>query len=579
MRRLFLFLALVLPVTAQETMIREVVDPVTDTHVEVLALFSKPAPSGYFPVRVKIANNLKNERRVYLDFKSQSGYNDDLLTNSSFAFTAQGGKTVIADILVPLCPPGNHYGNKSISVEMSGSMGKASNNINAEHDEKQPAVLLSEALFTPNASTLDSEIKSKYSSSGRGSAEFAAKFDPKQLPDEWLAYSGFDSILMTDRDWTNIPPGSRNGILSWLRLGGQLVIYSSSSTTLDALGIPAQAGFGSTVIRTISSDLKVNAAEVVSLVAGNKTQPQQVSSRENFKSSWPLQTVFGAQTFRYSLFVGVLVIFAILVGPVNLFVFAKPGQRHRLFITTPLISLAASLVLIVLIIVQDGFGGNGMRRVLMEVRPDAGIHAAFIHQEQFSRTGVLTDSNFTLDVPATFLPVPIAESRWARYTNGSGSFSSNNGEKGSFNLQPSGGKIEASGDWFQSRSEHGHILSAVTSTRGRIEKTQTPGTFISTFEFPIETLYFLDESSQWHRAEAITSGKSFTLTPVDLSIAAPALATEINAFAPRNQQFLKSAAKRPGHFIALTTHAPGIATNPGIRWKETQTIITGPVVE
>ena len=85
-----------------------------------------------------------------------------------------------------------------------------------------------------------------------------------------------------------------------------------------------------------------------------------------------------------------LVLFGILVGPVNLFVLAKSGRRHRLFITTPLISLGASLLLILLIIFQDGFGGRGMRRVLMEVRPDAGQNAAFLHQEQIARTGILT---------------------------------------------------------------------------------------------------------------------------------------------------------------------------------------------
>jgi hypothetical protein len=577
MRCLLLSFILALSASAQETMIREVFDPLTDTHVEVLALFSKPARSGYFPVRVKIANNLKNERRVYLDFKSQSNYTDDLLTSSSFAFAAQGGKTVIADILVPLCPPRDGYGDQSITVKMSGSMGEATNSINGGQHEKQPAVLLSEALFTPNASTLDSAVKKSGSSSGR-SGEFAAKFDPKQLPDEWLAFSGYDSILMTDRDWADIPPGARNAILSWLRLGGQLVIYSSSSATLETLGLPAQASFGTVTLRSIPSDLSMNAAEVVSLVAKNKTQPQHVSSRENFMSTWPLQQAFGSQTFRYSLFVAVLVIFAILVGPVNLFVFAKSGQRHRLFITTPLISLAASLILIVLIIVQDGFGGNGLRRVLMEVRPESGINAAYIHQEQFSRTGVLTNSNFTLDTPATFQPVPIADSRWARYSRGSSRYRSDNGEKGTFNLQPDDGKIKASGDWFQSRSEQGHILSAVTSTRGRIEKTDTPDSFISTFEFPIETLYYLDEASQWHRAEAVTAGKRFKLSPIDGTMAARALATEVNAFAARNREFLKTAAKRKGHFIAITPQAPGIATNPGIRWKETRTIITGPVV-
>jgi len=165
--------------------------------------------------------------------------------------------------------------------------------------------------------------------------------------------------------------------------------------------------------------------------------------------------------------------------------------------------------------------------------------------------------------------VPIATSRWARYTDGAGA-------KGSFNLQPADGKLMASGDWFQSRSEHGHVLSAVISTRGRIERDEAR--YLSTFEFPIDILYYLDESSQWHRAEGITAGNRFALVPIDISIAMAALAVEADAFTNRNKQFLNSMIPRPGHFVAITTHAPGIATNPGIRWKETRTVITGPVM-
>jgi hypothetical protein len=567
MLRHFLLLALALQVSAQETMMRLVFDPVTDTHVEVIALFSKPSPGGFLPVRVKIANNLKNDSNVWIEFKSKADYDNDLQTTSSFNFTASGGKTITRDILVPLSPPGQSYGGTHVAATLGGSMGRAGNTIRSTIEASQPAVLLSEALFTPNASSLDSANSAK----GRGSSEFAAKFDPKQLPDDWLAFSGYDSVIMTDSDWSNIPPGGRNAILSWLRLGGQLVICSTGSATAASLGIPAETSFGTVAIRPVSSDLKLDAPAVVKLVATNATKPQQVSQQGDFQKSWPLQDLFGAQTFRYALFVMVLIAFGILVGPVNLFVFAKSGQRHKLFITTPIISLGASLILIALIIVQDGFGGNGMRRVLMEVRPDVGANAAYLHQEQFCRTGVLTSSRFTIDTPSTFQPVAIAASRWARFTDGSGA-------KGSFNLQPADGKLQASGDWFQSRSEHGHVLSAVVSTRGRIEKTDTPGTCLSTFEFPIDTLFYLDEAKQWHRAEGITAGKRFTLAPVEISMVDPALAREINAFAARNKQFLKTATKRPGHFIALTTQAPGIGTNPGIKWKETRTVITGPLV-
>ncbi len=570
MRILSLLLILTASLSAQETMIREVFDPATDTHVEVLALFSKPSPGGYFPVRVKIANNLKSDRSISLDFESRSDYSSDLKTSSSFSFTAAGGKTVTRDILVPLNPPGGYSGSTNLSVILSGSLGRANNSANSNLSPDQPATLLSEALFTPNASSLDSEMNTKLSS-GRSSSEFAAKFDPKQLPDDWLAFSGYDAIIMTDGDWSNIPPGGRNAILSWLRLGGQLMIYSATSTSPAAMGLPAEAGYGNIVIRRISSDLKLDAPNVVKLVLANPTKPQQAGLRHDFLSGWPLQKLFGEQTFRYALFVIVLIIFGILVGPVNLFVFAKSGQRHKLFITTPIISLGASLILIILIISQDGFGGSGIRRVLMEVRPDGGVNAAYLHQEQFSRTGVLTGSNFTINTPAIFQPVPIAESRWARYTDGSGA-------KGTFNLQPADGKLQASGDWFQSRSEQGHVLSAVVSTRGRIERTDKPDTYLSTFEFPIETLYYLDDAKQWHRADGITAGKRFTLTPVEAEMVLPTLIAEAGAFASRNHQFIMRAKDRPSHFIAISTGAPGIDTNPGIRWKETKTLITGPIV-
>jgi hypothetical protein len=207
----------------------------------------------------------------------------------------------------------------------------------------------------------------------------------------------------------------------------------------------------------------------------------------------------------------------------------------------------------------------------MEVRPDAGRNAAFIHQEQVSRTGILLNSRFTVDPTSHFAPVPIARSRWARFTR-------HHETRGGFNLQPDGGKMEASGDWWQSRSEHGHALTTVLPTRGRIERGSDPATMVSTFDFPIETLYFLDTAKQWYRAESIATGKPFTLTPIDPSMAIPALATESLAYTSRNREMLNRAKDRPNHFIALTSEAPGTKTHPGIRWRETRTVITGPVV-
>lgn len=572
MRVLLFLLASILPLLAQQQLIHNVYDTATDTNVEVLALFTRPAPSGYFPVRVKISNNLKNERSATVDFQSTNSSNGTLRCNSTFSFSAGPGKSVTRDILVPLAPPsGSSYGGGNITVRLSGSLGSAAQNVYENFSREQPAVLLSEALFTPNASALDAAMRSSSSGSYSGGSNFAAKFDPKQLPDEWLAFAGYDSLILTDADWTNIPPGGRNAILSWLRMGGQLIVYTLGKSSTAELGLPSDAGFGKLETKSLGTDLKLDAPATVGLVSSKLNPSLQASLTNDYSSGWPLQAHFGEKKFRYALFVIVLILFAILVGPVNLFVFAKSGQRHKLFITTPLISLGASLVLIVLIIAQDGFGGNGMRRVLMEVRPDSGINAAYIHQEQFCRTGVLTGSGFTIPTPATMMPVPISASRWARFTD-------SDRVDANFHLQPEAGKIQASGDWFQSRSEQGEVLSAVISTRGRIERTDTPGTFLSTFAFPIDKLYFRDAAGNWFRGEGIEAGKKFTPVGVDVVMAKSELMREAKAFAARNRRFLTNIMERGDHYIAVTTQAPGIDTLPGIHWKETKTVITGPVV-
>lgn len=574
MLRYLLPLLLAANVCAQETLFHSTVDPATDTNIDVLALFSKPAPGGFMPVRVKIANNLKTAQTARLSFTSTTGYVVDLSSEASFEITAEPGKTVTRDLLVPLCPPRESSNDFNFSFRLSGSLGENQHSISSSFNDAQAIVLLSESLFTPHASMLDSVLSSSPSSPsssyGRSGTQFSAKFDPKQLPSDWLAFSGYDSVVMTETDWSNVPAGSRNAILSWVRLGGQLLVYAEGTPNLAELGLPADSGLGR--IRTVrySAAGTFDASALVELTQKSPTPVWHSSVSRDYAGVWPLQIVFGSQTFRYALFVVVLVVFGILVGPVNLFVFAKSDRRHRLFVTTPLISLGASLVLIVMIIVQDGFGGSGIRRVLMEVRPDEGVNAAFVHQEQFSRTGVLTGASFPVPAQTSITPVPIPPSRWSRYTAGYGSV-------GKFNLQPDDGKLRASGDWFQSRSEQGQVLSATIPTRGRIEKTGSADTLLSTFDYPIQTLLYFDESDQWHRAQDIQAGKKFTLLPISADTAQKLLKTEISGFSQRNSKLLTDASKRPGHFVAVTNAAPGIVTLSSVRWKQTHTVITGPL--
>lgn len=573
MRRLALLLALLTSASAQETLFRQVYDTKTDTHVEVTALFSKPAPRGYLPVRLKVANQLTGDRPLTLSFTSSFG--NDARLKSSFSFDAPGEKISEHDILVPLITTMSaSYDGPTVEVTLSGGFGGASRSFSSVVSSEQPSVLLSEPLYTPNASALDGEAAKSYSGVYSGN-EFATRFNAKMLPDDWRAYSGYDSILMTDGDWTGASPGSRNAILSWVRLGGQLVIYSQG-TSAAALGLPADTSLGSVVVQTLSIPTALNANATVELVnRGNKVAPQLKSIVNDYSARWPLQDAFGKQGFNYAIFIIILIAFGVIVGPVNLFVFAKSGRRHRLFITTPLISLAASLLLIGLILLQDGFGGRGTRVILMEVRPDNNENAAYLRQEQFSRTGVLTSARFTLDDAASISPVPIdGDNRWARLTT------TNRGAGNGYSADFRDGKLETSGDWFQSRSEQGQILESVIPTRGRIERTSPGGSpeLLSTFDFPIATLFYRDTTGQWWRADNVQPGTRFAPSSITEAMAEGVLKTEKSRFGSRNQSAFEKIQDRRSSFIALTDAAPGVETYRSIKWKQTHTVVTGPVV-
>jgi hypothetical protein len=368
------------------------------------------------------------------------------------------------------------------------------------------------------------------------------------------------------------------------------VIYAlSSSTNFSTLGISdsasgareADRSFGSVSILSIGSDLKLDPPATIDLFSRATNLPTVVESvRNDFRSAWPLKTNFGVQRYNYALFILILVAFGVLVGPVNLFVFAKSGRRHRLFITTPLIALGTSALLVAMIILIDGFGGRGSRIQLMEIRPDNGENSAYVLQEQISRTGILMDKNFSVSEPAAITPVVLdsADNQWARLTD------ENWGQGMRYEANFRDGKLLVAGDWFQSRSEQGQLVRAVIPTRGRIEARSLAGTpsLISTFDFPIQTLYFRDQAGAYWRADNIEPGKAFTCTTSNAGTAEAFAQDAGNELSPRSRKALlrnksNSLAVRGNHFIAFTENAPGIDTFEGIKWQKTRTFITGPI--
>ena len=607
--RLFILLALVVLGSAlgdARSIISKPYDPKgkIKTELRISSLLDELPTSGYYSIRVYINNDAKINRIWRFNFVSTDSDppSEGNELRSSFSVPCDAKSSTQIDLMVPLVTIyRDSYGASAIleiEVQAPAPLPNSHERIETEVEESWPSVMIGEELYTRNGNALEHAVSSSISGgstsppgisgrhrggyAGAGSLEFGAAFDPKSMSNDWRAYSGYDACLLTENEWEDLPVGAKTALLKWNRMGGALFIYTrDSSTTLATLSIDkegteqrsAALGWGTIRLKLLLRDGLLPPDETVKMVLDsvNLTGGNRLHNlRNNFRSSWPLQTAFGSKTAHIFFFIFILIIFGILVGPVNLFVFARAGRRHKLFITTPIISLGASALLVVLILFQDGLGGRGQRIILHEVGPD---NSAYLSQEQIARTGVLLNTSFTTSDHGYLSPVMISNSRWARVTL------DNEGGRGRYNVALEEDGLKVTGDWFQSRSEHGHIFETIRPSRGRINLVSTGSAPVvnSTFEFPLETLFYRDAKDDLWRADDVQQGRNTTLNSVTSALFDGWFKSEAARFAAKNKERLNLMETRSTRFFATSSKAPGIDTLDSLNWSETRTFLTGQV--
>ena len=607
MRRLTLFILLLTAhiLSAQTGLIETRYGAKKKTIAKVTAVFDKLPASGYMPILVELKNANKTDKTWTLTFVSKGsddGYRrDEQVSKMSSEFTCScpAGQSKSYTLIVPVLSIIPNAGMDSInsSLEVSLSTGGVTNRetLTSTQFIEEPATLVSSHIFSRQSHEFDSNLRTSYYGYGGSRSETTSSFEPKQLPSDWRAYVGYDAMICTDTDWKAMSSSTRNAVLEWNRLGGRLIICAiDSKSDLKTLDIDKNSpkkqamerSFGSVKIVAIPGGIdKMDIAQICRFIqTPYANTPKAESNRNDFGGKndssntyssgpeWPLQKIIGNKDFNPLFFIIILIIFGILVGPVNLFVFAKSGRRHRLFITTPIISLVASALLLVMIILQDGFGGKGQRVQLIEIDPTE--NKSYVLQEQLTRTGIVLGSSFETSVPTYITPVPMEQSRFSRVTL--------NGQAGNANFTVEHGEngYKTEGDWFQSRSEYGHYLESVISTRGKLTLKSTAGAPVlySSFDFPLQSVLYHSKDGEWWITENLESGDSAKFSKITTSEARKIIQETRNTMTDRLAERFTRLVKRTDHFIALTKDAPGIETLDSITWEKTHTVLTGAVV-
>jgi hypothetical protein len=442
-------------------------------------------------------------------------------------------------------------------------------------------------------------------------------------------WSSFAGVMLTTDEYAGLDAARRSALRAWVALGGQLCLSPSAKNKggeADS-NIPGSENLGAGQIITFPEPLgDLNVAELsanfenpetdrraekfakvreemaarrAARAAAGGSSPVAVDPMEN--TTMFLATVTVTLLKDVQLFAGTtglpdrsaltldsgplfeatkedstgnawlavfLVSFAVIVGPVNLFLLAPAQKRHRLFVTTPLIAVAASLLLGVAILVQDGTGGTGERRACVFLLP--GENQAVVIQEQAARTGFLTGRSFAFpdDVAMAVLPFEASISY------------------GVPEVELERGHGRAGGDWFQSRARQAQQLRRVVPTRARIEEVGTSpnGAPIvqSSLGTTLRDFSFLDATGKTWRVAELPSGQRVTLQPIELrGTAAAHWAPGSDALggSPNLRAVVTAAAAplAPGRWSAFggATELAPLATLASIRWKDSNVLYAG----
>lgn len=566
-------------------------DARTGTRIEIISVFDPPPPTGYAPMRVVATNGTEKDAQWSLSFDcSTHQFRSQNSHRSDFALEIPARSTESRLFLVPVAVGYGYsaYRNNQHQMHIHLSAGGLGSRDFQDYEQRAdgfPAIAISKVLADNAITRLEDELEKRMTSASRGSGDqvFGSRFDLADLPEDWRGFSGFDVLMLTHTEWLGMKPGVRLAVAQWVRLGGRLHLFMGAGATAASLDLPQEVVAGKKnmslgEVRLFSYNGSLSATEVVNRYWQGKEHEKELTEEyagmSAGKAVWPLLRALGERNFASWQVLLFLIVFGILVGPVNLFVLAPASRRHRLFVTTPLLSLGASAVMIAVLLVQDGIGGSGGRFVAVNLEP--GETTAYVTQEQACRTGLLTSAGFELKQAVVVEPLALPDTPWVKLKSSGGSQA--------VQLQLNGSQF--SGNFFQSRAEQGHLLRAAVPTRARLElkrglPPEAPPELVSALGFTVKELFYVDaQGVAWRSPGPLATGQAGKLEKSDIGTLHTWWKHVCKTGGTRTQDRLEQQLNMPREvFFATATQAPDFVfdTLKSIRWSDDQVVVFGSV--
>ena len=394
------------------------------------------------------------------------------------------------------------------------------------------------------------------------SENYHGRLNPTAASRDWRGYAAFALVVLTPEDWETMAPSARTALGDWTRMGGHLQFVGGMPADAPAPDVPGETARGLGGVHpppTTDNDNQPAFNNLPAISEASKSDSPAIAAMKLGESqlhAWLGRINPDILRDRFVIWpmVIVLIVFFIMITPINLFVLAPSRRRHRLFRTIPAISLTACGLLALAVGLGDGVGGKGERLVWIESRPGA-ENREFITQLQASRSGALLGTRFTVPDAAYLAPLRPPGSR--------------------VTLRVEGNQLEAGGGWFTSRATQAQFLQAARPGRGRIEwMASNPSSpqAVATFDFPLRDVFVHHTDGTWWHAPTMPQGETTTLRAMEEDEVLAKLESLFNTHPMAG--IIETMAQRPGHYIAFTDAPSAIESLRSIRWRDTG-LVTG----
>jgi hypothetical protein len=227
---------------------------------------------------------------------------------------------------------------------------------------------------------------------GRGGSSSGAldiQLDPTRLPTNWLGYTSVRAVFVDPIAWEQLSDSQRSALLTWTACGGDLILAADDERAFQ-MSLPGgapRAGdgllrrhfFGRIHLRSPASLATTNLTHVLSEF--DKTQDADWALPANGAPDWgtmasrgfrlPIPGIEGVPARAY---LSILIVFSLLIGPLNYWLLRRKRQQVLLVLTTPLIAAIFIVLLAGYAVAVEGLSVYG-RAVTFTMLDQAGRQA------------------------------------------------------------------------------------------------------------------------------------------------------------------------------------------------------------